>query len=59
MLRRFAAKRDNRPIPEFYQLLELHFDASPAEIRRSFLAQVKINHPDVNPEPEAAEKFDR
>lgn len=57
--RSFARRSEAKPIPENYKILGVHFDASPKEIKIGFLEQVKLNHPDVSSEPDAAEKFDK
>lgn len=57
--RSFARRSEARPVPENYKVLGVHFDASPKEIKVGFLEQVKLNHPDVSSDPDAAEKFDK
>ena len=42
---------------EFYNLLELPFDANHDEIRKSYFEAVKIYHPDKNSNKENQEKF--
>lgn len=52
------ARRPPRRTPELYKVLGVSVDASPQEIKDSFLAQVKLHHPDINPGEGAAERFD-
>ena len=47
------------PAAELYDLLGVEPSASPTEIKDGFLAQVKLHHPDVSPNPDAAEVFDK
>ncbi|PKN84140.1 MAG: hypothetical protein CVU46_15065 [Chloroflexi bacterium HGW-Chloroflexi-8] len=42
---------------EFYNLLELPFDATQDEIRKAYFDAAKIYHPDVNQSSEVQEKF--
>jgi len=42
---------------EFYNLLELPFDAIQDEIRKAYFEAVKIYHPDMNSQKENQEKF--
>ncbi len=45
--------------PELYRLLGIEPSASAREIKHGFLTQARLHHPDVSPNPEAAEVFDR
>jgi curved DNA-binding protein CbpA len=55
-VRGYADRRDEM-VPELYQLLDVHANASPQEIKVGFLIQVKRLHPDVNHAPDASDKF--
>jgi len=41
----------------YYEILEVSGNATQDEIRRAYLKHAKVYHPDVNPNPEAHEKF--
>lgn len=41
----------------YYEILEASRNATQDEIRRAYLKRAKMYHPDVNPDPEAHEKF--
>ena len=41
----------------YYEILEASRNATQDEIRRAYLKHAKVYHPDVNPNPEAHEKF--
>lgn len=45
--------------PELYRLLGIEPSASAREIKHGFLTQARLHHPDVSPNPGAAEMFDR
>ena len=42
-----------------YELLDLPVAATPAEIKLAFFRKARVVHPDVNPDPAAAEEFQR
>jgi molecular chaperone DnaJ len=46
-----AAKRD------YYDVLGVPRDASDADVKKAFRRLARELHPDVNPEPEAGERF--
>src|SRR3989304_9158735 len=43
--------------PNYYELLEIPFDAPDDEVRIAYREMVRLVHPDANPVPEAAEQF--
>ncbi len=43
----------------YYEILNVARDATPQEIKQAYLALVRRYHPDVNPAPDAHEKFIR
>ena len=44
---------------DHYETLGVSRDASTEEIRRAYRKLARTHHPDVNPDPEAAEQFKR
>jgi len=42
---------------DYYEILGLSRSASPEEIKRAFRQLAREHHPDVNQDPEAAERF--
>ncbi len=44
---------------ELYDLLEVDLTATTQEIKDAFLKQVRLHHPDISPNPDAAEMFDK
>jgi hypothetical protein len=43
--------------PDYFKILDLHTDASIADIKRAYRIKVRMYHPDLNPSPEARDKF--
>ena len=48
---------DLHPKTCYYRVLGVGVRSSPGEIRKAYGAMVKLYHPDLNPKPEAVEKF--
>ncbi|TAQ91429.1 hypothetical protein B7494_g219 [Chlorociboria aeruginascens] len=54
----FHASATRRESPNHYKTLQVAFDASPAEIKKSFYILSKTYHPDRNPsDPQASQRF--
>lgn len=41
----------------YYEILQVDIKAKPEEIKNAYLKLAKVYHPDINPDPGAAEKF--
>ena len=46
-------------VPELYRLLDIKPSATSREIKRGFLQQARLHHPDVSSHPDATRVFDR
>jgi curved DNA-binding protein CbpA len=59
-LRSSSSGGDEEARKNHYERLNVRYDATPADIKRSFYTLSKSHHPDVNPSnPDAAENFSR
>ena len=43
--------------PDYFKILDLHTDASMADIKRAYRIKARMYHPDINHSPEARDKF--
>lgn len=43
--------------PDYFKILDLHTDASIADIKRAYRIKARMYHPDLNHSPEARDKF--
>ena len=43
--------------PDYFKILDLHTDASIADIKRAYRIKARLYHPDLNHSPEARDKF--
>ena len=43
--------------PDYFKILDLHTDASIADIKRAYRIKARMYHPDLNHAPEARDKF--
>lgn len=58
--RKMSTELGEKPVSksEYYKVLGIAPDATLTEIREAYFRKVKIYHPDINPSPEAKEKFE-
>lgn len=44
-------------VSDYYQILGLHYGSSVDEIKKAYRRKARLYHPDINPAPEAKDKF--
>lgn len=50
-------KNSKSPFKNYYKILELQYIFTKSELKSSFIKNVQKYHPDINHDPDAAEKF--